>query len=136
MNLCYKLNLINNTYPKWFGSKICKKKYLKSPQWLRDQKVKNYSFLKFYKIKWNIIDNGGWHFSFLMSSEQIKNKIKSFAHDEYNKEQFKSLDYIQNSIDSGRDLFNRDQKYNKIKLNKSFPKYIFSNLNKYKNWIL
>ena len=136
MNLCYKLNLINNTYPEWFGSKICKKKYLKSPQWLRDQKVKNYSFLKFYKIKWNIVDNGGWHFSFLMSPEQIKNKIKSFAHDEYNKEQFRSLDYIQNSIDSGRDLFNRDQKYNKVKLDKSFPKYLFSNLNKYKNWIL
>ena len=27
MNLCYKLNLINNTYPEWFGSKICKKKH-------------------------------------------------------------------------------------------------------------
>ena len=136
MNLCYKMNLINNTYPEWFGSRICKKKYLKSPQWLRDKKVKNYSLLKFYKIKWNIIDNGGWHFSFLMSPEQIRNKIKSFAHDEYNKEEFKNLDYIQNLIDSGTDLFNRNQKYNKIELNKSFPKYIFSNLNKYKNWIL
>ena len=136
MNLCYKLNLINNTYPEWFGSKICKKKYLKSPQWLRDQKVKNYSLLKFYKIKWNIIDNGGWHFSFLMRPEQIQNKIKSFAHEEYNKEEFNNLNYIQNSIDSGGDLFNRNQKYNKIELNKSFPKYIFTNFNKYKNWIL
>ena len=49
-----------------------------------------------------------------MSSEQVQNKIKSFAHEEYNKEEYNNLNYIQNSIDSGRDLFNRNQKYNKI----------------------
>ena len=136
MNLCYKLNLINNTYPEWFGSKICKKKYLKSPQWLRDQKVKNYSLLKFYKIKWNIIDNGGWHFSCLMSPEGIQNKIKSFAHDEYNKTNFIDLNKIKHSIAKGEDLFNRNQKYCKIELNNSFPKYIFNNLNKYQDWII
>ena len=31
-NFFYKFNLINKTIPSWFGSKICKKKYLKSPQ--------------------------------------------------------------------------------------------------------
>ena len=136
MNLCYKMNLINNTYPEWFGSRICKKKYLKSPQWLRDKKVKNYSLLKFYKIKWNIIDNGGWHFSFLMSPEGIQNKIKSFAHDEYNKTNFIDLNKIKHSIAKGEDLFNRNQEYCKIELNNSFPKYIFNNLNKYQDWII
>ena len=118
------------------GSKICKKKYLKSSQWLRDQKVKNYSLLKFYKIKWNIIDNGGWHFSCLMSPKGIQNKIKSFAHDEYNKTNFIDLNKIKHSIAKGEDLFNRNQKYCKIELNNSFPKYIFNNLNKYQNWII
>ena len=28
-NLSFKLNLINKTLPNWFGSRICKKKYLK-----------------------------------------------------------------------------------------------------------
>ncbi len=28
-NLFYKLNLINKSLPNWFGSRICKKKYLK-----------------------------------------------------------------------------------------------------------
>ena len=72
----------NITFPNWYGSKLCKKKYLKSPQWLRNQKVKKYSIFEFYKIKWNIIQNGGWHFSFLMNADQISNKIKSFAHND------------------------------------------------------
>ena len=40
---CYKLNL---EYPDfyWIGTKICKKKYLKSPQWLRNIKSKYYPF--------------------------------------------------------------------------------------------
>ena len=36
----YKINLLNKTEPIWYGSKICKKRYIRSPQWLRDQKIK------------------------------------------------------------------------------------------------
>ena len=39
-NYSFKFNLKNITFPIWYGTKLCKKKYLKSPQWLRDQKVK------------------------------------------------------------------------------------------------
>ena len=38
----YKFNLHNLTEPDWFGTKVCKKKYLRSPQWIRNQKVKEY----------------------------------------------------------------------------------------------
>ena len=40
----YKINIANQTNPHWFGTRICKKKYLQSPQWLRNQKIKNYPF--------------------------------------------------------------------------------------------
>ena len=36
----YKLNLQSEKNPFWIGSKICVKKYLKSPQWLRELKFK------------------------------------------------------------------------------------------------
>ena len=32
----YKLNLLNESNPVWRGSKACIKKYLRSPQWLRE----------------------------------------------------------------------------------------------------
>ncbi len=134
-NFCYKFNLKNITYPNWNGSKLCKKKYLKSPQWLRNQKVKEYSFFQFYRIKWNIIKNGGWHFSFLMQPSEIKKKIKSFAHDEFNKKEFLELSEIEKKIKLGEDLFNRAQKYIKVDLDNSFPKQIFDNIDKYKEWI-
>ena len=47
-NFCFKLNMKNITFPIWYGSRLCKKKYLKSPQWLRNQKVKKYSIFEFY----------------------------------------------------------------------------------------
>ena len=39
-----------------------------------------------FKIKWNIVENGGWHFSYLMDAQNIQNKLKSFAHAEFNNE--------------------------------------------------
>ena len=42
----YKLNLYLKEF-NFFGTKGCKKKYLKSPQWLRNIKNKKYSFLRF-----------------------------------------------------------------------------------------
>ena len=132
----YKFNAHNTTTPFWFGSKICKKKYLKSPQWLRKQKVKKNPFWKFYKVKWNIIKDGGWHFSFLMDAHQIEAKLNSFAHEEYNSDYFKNLERINYSIDNNIDLFNRGFTYQKIDFDESFPKYIFDNKKKFKNWIL
>ena len=52
----YKFNLM---YPNftWMGSKICKIKHLKNPQWLRDIKPKNILFgdLIFYLIIKNLM---------------------------------------------------------------------------------
>ena len=132
----YKINLLNKTYPIWYGSKMCKKKYLKSPQWLRNQKVKKYSFWKFYRINWNFVQNGGWHFSFLMTPENIQKKIQSFAHSEFNTNNFTNLDKISTSIKKGIDIFDREIDYQKIDFDKTFPNYILDNKNKFRNWIL
>ena len=135
-NFNLKINLLNKTYPDWYGTRLCKKKYLKSPQWIRSQKVKPYSIFNFYRIKWNIIENGGWHFSFLMTPEDIVQKIKSFAHSEYNNEYFKDLKRINEAIKNNKDIFDRNQNYIKVNLDSSFPKFIINNVNKYNNWII
>ena len=81
----YKLNLQNLNESNWIGSKITKKKNIKSMQDLRNLKFKNYPFWRIDKFNQQII-NGGWHFSFLQNPTQILNKIKSFSHGEYNDE--------------------------------------------------
>jgi len=132
----YKINLLNKTNPFWYGSRVCKKKHLKSPQWLRSQKIKKYPFWKFNKIKWNIIKNGGWHFSYLMSPEEIKKKLASFAHSEYNNRKYTNLKKIEDSIKNKKDLFDRPILYEKIIFDKTFPDYVVNNKEKFKDWIL
>ena len=132
----YKFNLLNITNPNWYGSRICKKKYLKSPQWLRDQKIKKKYFFNFMRINWNIVKNGGWHFSFLLSPDDIKYKIESFAHSEFNNSKFNNIDKIKSSIENNYDLFDRNLEYKKVAIDNSYPKYILENKDKFKDWII
>ena len=56
----------------WPGTKICQKKNLKSPQWLRNIKIKKNLFGKFsVKNNRNLIKDAGWHFSFLKNPSQL-----------------------------------------------------------------
>ena len=133
----YKINLLNETENNWHGSKICLKKNLKSPQWLRNLKFKKYPFWRIDKPRnLQIIENGGWHFAYLQSPENISKKIKSFAHGEFNKSDFSNQKNIQEKIEKEQDIFNRNIKYRKVEIDRSFPKYIYENKDKFKKWII
>jgi len=132
----YKLNLLNLNENNWHGSKICLKKNLKSPQWLRNLKFKKYPFWRIDKQKnLQIIDDGGWHFAYLQDVKNISKKIKSFAHGEFNKEDIVSEKNIELKISQGEDVLGRGYKIKKIEIDSSYPKYIINNKDKLKNWI-
>ena len=132
----YRFNLHNISEPDWIGSKVCKKKYLKSPQWLRNQKVKKYPFWRMDKINRNIIEDGGWHFSFVMSDNSIKKKIESYAHSEFNKKNYKDINNIKKNISLKKDLFGRPFKFIKIKNHKKLPKYLLLNKKKFSKFLI
>ena len=87
------------------------------------------------KIKWNIVDKGGWHFSFVMPPEEVSKKIKSFAHSEFNKSQFTNINHISEKIDSHKDLFGRDFKFEVIK-DEELPNYIIENREKFSDYLV
>jgi beta-1,4-mannosyl-glycoprotein beta-1,4-N-acetylglucosaminyltransferase len=133
----YKINLLNETENNWHGSKICLKKDLKSPQWFRNLKFKKYPFWRIDKQRnLQIIENGGWHFAYLQSPENISKKIKSFAHGEFNKPNFVNLENIKEKINTGKDIFDRGISYRKVPIDSSFPQYIANNKDKFKDWII
>jgi beta-1,4-mannosyl-glycoprotein beta-1,4-N-acetylglucosaminyltransferase len=147
----YKFNLKLENYT-WIGSKACKMKNLKSPQWIRDIKGKKYGWWRidtyFSERKYQnifFIENGGWHFSYLKSPKDIEKKLKSYLH---------HIDYdlnpvgekgIEKMINDKKTIYNlrADQKENKFdgvnRLDKidinSLPSYISKNKNKFKDWI-
>jgi hypothetical protein len=88
----YKLNLNVPSYSQWEGTRICRLKYLKSFSWLRDKvKIKNlkYGFWRFDKEKSiQIINDGGWHFNYLLKPEDIARKFKSLAQTSWDKEEY------------------------------------------------
>ena len=82
----YKFNLKLPNFT-WHGTKACKYKFLRSPQWLRNIKNKKYNLLRidiyFSNKKYNsikFIENGGWHFTYIKSPENIQKKLKSYLH--------------------------------------------------------
>jgi len=133
----YKLNLLNVTEGEWLGSKICLKKDLKSPQWLRDLKFKKYPFWRIDKIRdLQIIKDGGWHFSYLQSPQNLLKKISSFSHGERNKPEFANEESIVEKIKMQKNIFDLGFSYKKIDIDHSYPKYIIDNKEKLKEWII
>jgi len=51
----------------------------------------------------------GWHFSYFMKRSLIRKKIESFAHDEFNSEEYKNMDHIRLCTHEGKDLFKRSE---------------------------
>ena len=132
-----KINLLNETENNWHGSKICLRKNLKSPQWLRNLKFKKYPFWRIDKFRnFQIIENGGWHFAYLQNIDNISKKIKSFAHGEFNKPNLTNPEIIKEKISMGKDIFDREISYKKVEIDNSFPKYIVDNKDKLKEWII
>jgi beta-1,4-mannosyl-glycoprotein beta-1,4-N-acetylglucosaminyltransferase len=147
----YKFNLKLDNFT-WTGSRACKFKHLKSPQWLRNIKTKKFNWWrldvlfsknKYFDIKF--IKDGGWHYSYLKSPEEIKFKLKSYLH---------HIDYDRNplntdeiariiedkktiydlKVDSKEEKFNPKNKLIKVS-KKEMPKYINDNISKFKDWI-
>ena len=147
----YKFNLKLENFT-WVGSKACKVKNLKTPQWIRDIKDKQYNWWRidtfFSNRKYSdilFVENGGWHFSYLKNPQNIEKKLKSYLH---------HIDYdlnpvgekrIKEMIINKKTIYDikadqRDQKFNgsnnliKIDMN-LLPSYILENKIKFKEWM-
>ena len=147
----YKFNLKLEDMP-WLGTKGCKYKNLKSPQWLRNIKDKKYPFWrldvlfsnkKYSNIKF--IDNGGWHFSNMKTPEEIEKKMRTYLH--HREYDIKPLGTkkIEEMIKSKKSIYNlrADMKNEKIDGTQNLkatdgrelPEYLKKNKRKYSNWI-
>ena len=139
----YKFNLKSENEPFWFGSRICVKKYLKSPQWLRDLKFKKRPFWRLDKLRLNnIINDGGWHFCNLKKPEQLLYKYKNLCEtndpinfNERIDKKYLSLESINKMITEKKDIIGRNHNYKKVSIDKSFPSYLIDNISNYKECI-
>jgi len=137
----YKLNLKDkNLGCNWEGTRCCLKKNLRSINYMRQKVLKKNLKYKFWRLdkekNIQIINNGGWHFSYLLTPKQIQKKIKTFAHTELNKKEYTDINAIKSKIKNKVDLFGRKIFLQKVKIDKDFPDYICKNKKKLKKWII
>ena len=147
----YKLNLYQKNYT-WVGSRACKKKFLVSPQWLRDIKDKSYSYWRldvwFSNKKYNdifFVKNGGWHFSYLNTPKLIDEKLRSYTHHrEYElnsltnteiENRIKNRESIYNlNLDQTKNQFSEGAKLDVLETEK-LPEYVQNNYQKFEKWL-
>lgn len=68
------------------------------------------------------IQNAGWHLTYFMTAEDIKNKIQSFAHSEFDTPYYTDTVRIQNCIDNKVDIYERnDHKFEVVDPDSYFP---------------
>jgi beta-1,4-mannosyl-glycoprotein beta-1,4-N-acetylglucosaminyltransferase len=112
----YYYNIESKMDHNWYFAKIFKWKWFLTTDFtLDDLRMK----------PWYTIPNGGWHLSYFGTPEFISNKIKNFAHQEFNNDNFTDTNLIESRIKNGIDVYNRDIKIIKvnIKENKLVPPY-------------
>lgn len=122
----YYLNNLNFNSPKWKGTQMFSYKNLMS--------YSNAYVARFSPID-VVIPDGGWHFTFMGGVEQIRKKLFSYSHQEYNNPKYNTKEKILKAVMKGEDLFNQGHKFKKVKTT-CLPQYVQDNINIYKDKIL
>jgi beta-1,4-mannosyl-glycoprotein beta-1,4-N-acetylglucosaminyltransferase len=93
--------------------------------------LKPYTFCYFRYKDYPMITDGGWHFSFIGDVKQIKKKIESYAHQEYNTPHFTDETRLEKIINEGGDILEKGMIFKFIDINEKFPKFIQENKQKF-----
>ena len=142
-NMSYCLNIINCKEPLWFHPEICTYKNFKNCLDNADFNYNTYcpeevnqgttaNKIRLYEAC-DLIENGGWHFSFLGSAEKILYKFKNYSHQELKPH----LDSIMQNIAAVLEdinTLNTFDMYRAIDYN-ILPIYVQNNIEKYKKYL-
>lgn len=134
----YYLNTACMELPDLPWSAMASRDAFLGPQALRDCLVKvQGELLSGLEIRDDVelVEDGGWHFSYLGGADAIIRKVQSFAHTEYNNSTYLDRKRIEKIISDGGDIFGRELHFARVPLDDSFPKYIRDNRARYAHLI-
>jgi len=93
---CFYYHINTLAHTNWYGNYIVK---------YEDTKNVSLTHLKNKRLQFNLIENAGWHFSFMGGPNRVIEKIKAYAHQEMNIPHI--LSNVELKINSNVDLYNR-----------------------------
>ena len=122
---------------EWFGTRICDFSTLKG----RSIDLMRYHLENRSEQPGPIVENGGWHFSFLGGQQRVREKLAAYSYQgRRSKFLLKILDKlfpqrIQNKIEKNQDIFNTGRSFRTVQLDDSFPRYLLENRHKFESLI-
>ncbi len=127
----------------WRMARLCTVQALR--QWFGSLQVlrsyKGTGPLRSMKRSWNQlrtqhIAHGGWHFSYLMTPEQILDKIRSFSHQELNVPKYTDVAHIRESLRQRRDIFGGDREFAQVPVDGSLPAPLLQDPERFARWVI
>lgn len=104
------------------------------PQKIRKTIMRTIRRKEIYKI----IPNAGWHFTYIGGVQKIIEKLEAFSHSEFNNNEFKNKEKIEEQLKSGKDVLGRNVKFNVLNDLSSLPIYLQreSTIEKFKDYFI
>ncbi len=139
-NLCqkwymYYFNVVCSH--EWFGTRICDFATLKG----RSIDLMRYHLENRSDQPGPIVENGGWHFSFLGGQQRVREKLVAYSY-QGRRSKFILLildklfpQRIQKKIERNQDIFNTGRTFRTVHLDDSFPPYLLANRHKFEHLI-
>lgn len=114
-------------FRKWFGSMQNLRIY--EPSGIFRSAKRRWNKLRTQKIA-----DGGWHFSYLMTPEQVIDKLRAFSHQEFNIPQIANVQYVRKCIDERKDLFGNGG-FTVVPLDDTYPVPLIQNVGRFSDYI-
>ena len=92
--------------------------------------------IRYHEIPAQIVQDGGWHFSYLMDNDGILEKLASFSHQELNTPAIRNAINIDEMLIGSKDLFSREGYTWTIGEIETLPECVKDNLEQFEKWIV
>ncbi len=122
---------------EWFGTRICDFATLKG----LSVDLMRYHLENRSEQPGPIVENGGWHFSFLGGQQRVREKLAAYSYQGRRSKFFLQImdklfpQRIQRKIENNEDIFNTGRSFRTVKLDDSFPSYLLENRHKFESFI-
>ena len=126
MALRYKRRLSGD----WLGTAVVRFQDLLAlggPQAVRDR-----------RHRFGVIEDGGWHWSYLGGIDALIEKVKSFSHTEANTEANLDRTRLERVLREGRDFMGRwylGYRFETTPIDEGYPRYVRDNADQFEAWI-
>ena len=133
--LMYYLNV--ECSDEWFGTRVCRFDYLDG----KSIDLMRYHLENRLEQPVPIVENGGWHFSFLGGQDRVMEKLAAYSYQGRRSRYFLRLldsvfkNRVAKKIARNEDIFNKGRRFLTLEPDSSLPRFILENRDRYCSYI-